>query len=299
MSVPAAFIGVVLIWSTTPLAIKWSSADTGFLFAVMARMVLGLTICLLVLRLAGVPLRWNAVARRTYFAAGFGIFGAMTSVYWSSQFIPSGWIAVLFGLSPLTTSLMAVYGLGEGSLTVARVAGLLTAVAGLAVMFGNGVELGDRAMYGVSGVLVSVAIHSASAIWVRRIGAGLPALAVTAGGLSVAVPLFVVTWFVFDGAWPAEISARARYAIVYLALFGSVLGFFWYFYLLKRLEAAHVNLLTLISPFSALLLGAWMNGERLTEQVWAGASLIVAGLLFYQWDLLAARRRVAEEPDDA
>ncbi len=298
MSVPAAFIGVVLIWSTTPLAIQWSSAEGGFLFAVMARMVLGLAICLFVLRLSGTPLRWNPVARRTYFAAGLGIYGAMTAVYWSSRFIPSGWIAVLFGLSPLVTSLMAVFWLGEGRLSVACVASLLTAVAGLAVMFGSGAALGDHALYGVLAVLVSVLVHSASSVWVRRIGAGLPALSVTAGGLSVSVPLFLLTWFLLDGTWPGLLSARARCSIVYLAVFGSVLGFFWYYYLLKRMEAAHVNLLTLITPVSALLLGAWMNGERVTGQVWAGASLIVAGLLFYHWDLVL-RRRVAECLDDA
>ncbi len=45
VSVPAAFIGVVFIWSTTPLAIKWSSDGAGFLFGVGARMLLGLFVC--------------------------------------------------------------------------------------------------------------------------------------------------------------------------------------------------------------------------------------------------------------
>jgi drug/metabolite transporter (DMT)-like permease len=256
----------------------------------MARMVLGLTVCLLVLRLAGIPLRWHRTARRAYLVAGLGIYGAMTAVYWSSRFIPSGWIAVLFGLSPLVTSLMAVFWLGEGSLSVTRVFSLLTAVGGLAVMFGSGATLGDDALYGIFAVLVSVLIHSASAIWVRRIGAGLPALSVTAGGLSVSVPLFLLTWFLVDGSWPPLLSARARFAIAYLGLFGSVLGFVWYFYLLKRLEAVHVNLLTLVTPFSALLLGSWVNGERLTGEVWTGASLIVAGLVFYQFDIIGRRR---------
>ena len=47
MSIPAAFLGVVLIWATTPLAIKWSSEDAGYLFGVASRMVLGGTAVIL------------------------------------------------------------------------------------------------------------------------------------------------------------------------------------------------------------------------------------------------------------
>ena len=50
MSVPAAYAGVILIWSTTPLAIQWSAHGAGFSFAVMARMLVGLALCLLLMR---------------------------------------------------------------------------------------------------------------------------------------------------------------------------------------------------------------------------------------------------------
>ena len=290
MSVPAAFVGVILIWSTTPLAIQWSSAEAGFLFGLTARMLLGLFVCVLVLRLTGTPLRWHRQARQTYVAAGFGIYGAMTSVYWAAQYIPSGWIAVLFGLSPLLTSLLAVCWLKEGRLSLAGIAGLLTGVAGLGVIFGNSRVVGNEAVYGVLGVCLSVSLHAISAVWVKSLGGRLPALAVTAGGLSVAAPLFVLSWFLFDGHWPAELSARTRYSVVYLAVFGSVLGFFWYFYLLRRLQAAQVNLLTLITPVTALLLGHWLNGEVLQPEIWTGSGLVMAGLFFYQWDQRRVRR---------
>jgi CRISPR/Cas system CMR subunit Cmr4 (Cas7 group RAMP superfamily) len=42
VSVPAACIGVILIWSTTPLAIQWSGDEVGFLFGITSRMVLGM-----------------------------------------------------------------------------------------------------------------------------------------------------------------------------------------------------------------------------------------------------------------
>ncbi|MFZ0470881.1 MAG: EamA family transporter [Thiogranum sp.] len=286
MSVPAAFLGVILIWSTTPLAIQWSSEGGGFLFGVTARMVLGLIFCLLAIRISGIDMPWHARARGAYLAAGIAIYGAMMLVYWGAQYVPSGWIAVLFGLSPLLTSLFSAVWLSGHSLSRWKLAGLLLGVMGLMIIFSGGVEIGPHVGVGVAAVLLSTLLHSASAVWVKRLGTDLPALAVTGGGLSVAVPAFVLSWFVFDGVWPQALPERARFAISYLALFGSVLGFFWYYYLLNRVAPVKVNLVTLVTPVTALLLGHWLNGEVLLPTVWLGTGLILAGLTMHQWDTL-------------
>ncbi|MCP4452122.1 MAG: EamA family transporter, partial [Planctomycetes bacterium] len=94
MSIQAAFIGVVVIWSTTPLAIQWSSTGGGYLFGVASRMVLGLFVCLVLIALFSRRMRWHRDALLTYLAGGLGIWGAMTSVYWGAQHIPSGLVSV-------------------------------------------------------------------------------------------------------------------------------------------------------------------------------------------------------------
>lgn len=289
MSVPAAFAGVILIWSTTPLAIQWSSEGAGHLFGVMARMTLGLLFCLLAIRLTGVSMPWHRRARGAYLAAGLGIYGSMSLVYWGAESIPSGWIAVLFGLSPLVTSIFSALWLSEQSLGLARVGGLLLGLAGLAMIFLKGGDTGGETDFGVMVILLATVIHAASAVWVRRLSVELPALAVTAGGLMLAVPLFILTWQMFDGSWPVDLPERARLSIVYLALFGSLLGFLWYFYLLREVEAARVNLVTLVTPVTALLLGHWLNGEVIKSGVWFGTALILGGLLVHQWDSYSRR----------
>ena len=62
MSIPLAYLTVVAIWSTTPLAIQWSALGTGFAFAVMARMLIGvcLALVLLVVWRVGLPLHRQA-----------------------------------------------------------------------------------------------------------------------------------------------------------------------------------------------------------------------------------------------
>ena len=276
MSIPAAYIGVVLIWGTTPLAIQWSGEGVGYLFGVTGRMVIGLALALLVLRLMRLRLHWHRRARQTYLAAGLGIFLAMTSVYWSAQFIPSGWISVMFGLSPMVTGLMARLWLGEQGLTPPRILSLLVALAGLALMFDVGLQAGGETLLGLLGILFSVVCHSASAVWIKRLDARLHGLSVTAGGLMVAVP-------VLQGeTWPQVIGGRAMGSIVYLGVVGSVLGFALYFYVLRHVETTRVALITLMTPVIALLAGQWLNGEVIDLRVWTGAALIMLGLAGFE-----------------
>ncbi len=282
MSVPAAYIGIVLIWGTTPLAIKWSGEGVGYLFGVTGRMVIGVILALVVLRLIGVRMMWHKRARHTYLAAGLGIFIAMTSVYWAAQFIPSGWISVLYGLSPIVTGLMARIWLQERGLDLPRFVALLIALAGLTTIFSVGIDLGVSFVLGLSGVLISVVTHSASAVWVKRIDAQLHGLVVAAGGLMVAVPLFLLNWFLQGESWPQVIDQRALSSIVYLGIVGSVLGFTLYFYVLRHVETTRVALITLMTPVIALFAGKWLNAEQVDPRIWIGASLIMLGLAGFE-----------------
>lgn len=283
MSVPAAFLGVVLIWATTPLAIKWSSEGAGFLFGVASRMVLGVLVCLALVALLHRRLPRNRPAILTYLAAGLGLWAAMTGVYWSAQFIPSGLISVLFGLSPVATGVMATLWLGERALTPPRVLGMMLGLTGLSVVFASALKTGPGTAYGIAGILLSVLIHCASAVWIKRIGAGIAALETTTGALLVAVPLFVLNWGLHGGQLPAQLDQRTVWSIVYLAVLGSALGFILYYYVLHRVEASRVALITLVTPMIALFLGNYLNAEVVGMRELIGTAAILAGLACYQW----------------
>jgi drug/metabolite transporter (DMT)-like permease len=282
MSVPAAYIGVILIWSSTPLAIKWSGEGVGYLFGVTGRMVIGVVLALLILRLMGLPMRWNRAARKTYLVSGVSIYLAMSSVYWAAQFIPSGWVSVVFGLSPIVTGVLARIWLNEQGLTPPRLISLLVALVGLAVIFDVGLQAGPEAVWGLAGMLVSVFVHSGSAVWIKRIDARLHGLTVTSGGLVVAVPLFLLSWFLQGESWPEAIDNRALGSIVYLGVVGSVLGFALYYYLLRHVETTRLALITLMTPVIALLAGQWLNQEIIDPGVWVGTALIMLGLVGFE-----------------
>lgn len=278
-----AYIFIVLLWSTTPLAIKWSGEGPGYLFGVTARMTIGVVCTLMVLGLSQQRLSWHRKAILTYMAVAVQIFGSMLVVYWAAQFIPSGWISVIFGLTPLMTALLAAVWLNERSLTVGKVISYILGIAGLVVMFGSALQLGREAALGIAGVLIATFLQSFSAVWVKRIDARLPALTQVTGGLLFSIPLYLGVWLGFDGHWPTPLSAISLGAIVYLGVIATTIGFILYYYLLIHLAATRVALITLVSPIMALALGHFINQEPFTIKVLAGTALILLALLSHEF----------------
>lgn len=283
MSLPAAFVSVILIWSTTPLAIKWSALGVGFSFAVFSRMTIGVLLCAVLLAAFRIRVPLHRKALLAYLAGGLSMFSAMALTYWSSQFVSSGMIAVLFGLSPLITSVGAMLWLKEEAFTPNKLAGMVLGVLGLMLVFRGGFGLGAGSAIGLAALFLGVVAQSLGLVWLKRIDDDSPPLAMTLGILVVALPLFFGAWWLIDGHVPADVPERSIAATVYLGTFGSVLGFALYYYLIKHMEAGRIALITLITPVMALLLGHALNNEEVLPQVWLGTACIVSGLCLHRW----------------
>lgn len=281
MSVPAAFLIVITIWSTTPLGIQWSGVGVGYEFGVAARMLIGLIALLTITKLWRKPLPFDRHALQVYAAGGLPMYLAMTLTYASAQHIPSGWISVIFGLSPLLTSLFAIILLPQSQFSAGKLIGMLLGLAGLAVVFAESFQLESAAWYGVVGIVAAAASQSFGAVLLKKLRPSMPAISVTTGSLILAMPLFWLNSLLHG--LPTSIPDRTLSSIVYLALVGTAIGFPLYFYLLQNISAQRVALITLITPVSALLLGAGLNGEVISSQVWLGTALILTGLAIYEY----------------
>lgn len=284
MSVPLAFIGVIIIWSTTPLAIKWSGEGPGYLFGATGRMAIGALVCLLIINLLRSPLPWHARARKAYAAATMATFAAMLCVYAGAQYISSGLVAVLFGLTPMVTALFAQHILGERCLTPEKMAGMLFAIAGLVTIFAEDhLTRQDNLWLGAGLVLMATTLHSLSTVLVKRVDAQLPGITVATGALVITLPLFFITWLLLDGEPPAALPLQAAGSIVYLGLVGSVIGYTLYYYILRHSMASTVGLIPLVTPVMALILGNLVNNESFSAELLLGTSLILIGLTLHQW----------------
>lgn len=284
MRLVLAYVGVVLIWTTTPLGIKWSSVGVSFIFGVTARMSIGLLCLLLLMLISRTRLRLDRAALKTYVAVAMQVYASMLLTYWGAQFIPSGWISVIYGLSPFMTAFMAAAILRERSLGIGKILSYLIGVSGLAVMFSSAIDLNLQAVEGMAALLAATFLHAISAIWVKKIHAELPAMAQITGGLLLSLPLYFVTWYWLDQAYIPEIPAEQTvWAILYLGLIATPIGFALYYYVLARLPATNVAMINLMTPILSLLLGYFANQEALTIKVLVGTGLIMLALGLHSW----------------
>jgi drug/metabolite transporter (DMT)-like permease len=281
---------LVLIWSSTWVAIKIGLEDLPPLLGAGIRFSLAGVGLLAVARLMGRPLRTDArlaaVLALLPFAAAYGL------IYWGEQYVPSGLAAVLFGIMPLYSAVLASLLLAGEPLRGRLVAGIAVALAGLALAFGETLELG-HSEYALAAAIACAAAPFASAIGnvaIKRDGGALDAVVLNGWAMLGGGALLLAVSATAE-AWEVTWSARAVGSIAYLAVIGSAVPFVTLTVLLRELPAVTVSYITLLLPFGALAFGAALYDETVTLPAVAGAALVAGGLAVAQWRTGAQRRR--------
>lgn len=284
LKVPIAFLVVILIWTSTPLAIQWSST-TAPLSSVLVRMLIGVMFCLSMMGLIGMKLPFDVKARQLYVIGGLTMFITMSFTYVAAQSIPSGWISIIFGLSPIVTGLFSLFFEPEDRFTVLRVFGMLLGISGLVLVFKAGIAFDSTTLPGISLLLMAMLVASISAVFMRHLckDSELQPMQITTGGLAIAIPFFALSAYLFEPTTDIHFSSKELLSIFYLGLIGTGIGFTLYYFLLKKMSASKVALVTLITPISSLLLGNLINNEPVIKEVWIGAFFVSIGLLLYEY----------------
>lgn len=226
MRVLLAYLMVIAIWTTTPLAISWSG-EADWFFGVAARIGLSAVVILpLVFWFTDrrFSFAWSAI--KVYASAAVGLLGGMTLIYWSAQTMPSGWIALIWGLNPIITGLLVHTMLIGHRLTPNKLIGIMVSLAGLILVFAPNLDA-QQANIQLTGLLVAVLaafFHSLSTVLVKKTNHDIPAIHVVAGALWITT----VAYLIFNPSvllnWPT-LSLKSSLSIGYLVIIGSVLGF--------------------------------------------------------------------------
>ena len=200
-------------------------------------------------------------------------------IFWGQTQIASGLASILNATTPLFTVLVAHVATADEKLTAPRLLGVLTGVAGVAVMIGPGAFGGGGgdtlAKVAVLGAALSYAL---AAIWGRRFR-GLPPTITAAGQLTASAIIMTPVALLTDRPWTLPMpGARVIGAIVALALLSTAIGYLLYFEVLARAGSTNVSLVTLLIPPSAMLLGALFLAERVEPRDLLGLAFIAGGL---------------------
>jgi drug/metabolite transporter (DMT)-like permease len=288
-AVYALYALLVLIWSSTWVAIKFGLEDSPPLLGAGVRFALAGAVLLVFALLARRSLRTDWVLAALLAIAPFAF--AYGLVYWGEQHIPSGLAAVLFGVLPLYTAVLAGIFLPEEPLRGRLVFGVFVAIGGLALAFAESLELGDDdlALAGAAALALSPLGAAVGQIGQKLRAAQLDAVVLNGWGmlggglLLLALSAFGESWGEF--AWTPESIG----SILYLAILGSSVTFVVLTILLRYLTAQAMSFLAMLLPFGALVFGAVLYNEAITWRALAGAGLVAAGLLIAQTRRPAAR----------
>lgn len=282
MRLALAYIGVVLIWSTTPLGVKWSNSSLHFSAAAGLRMSLAFLVCAFILAYRNRPLFQNKRDSLVYTAGALSLFPTMGLVYWAAQYINSGMIAVVFGTYPFFVGVFARFFGLHTPLSLEKLMALFVAFAGLAVIQVEQLALGAKAFYGVSAVLLSTLIFALATLWMKRIGSQVDPFRQNTGVLMFALPGFILLWYLSGAPAPETLDQRSITGVAYLVIFGSVVGATLFFYVLRHCSALTTSLIPLMTPMLAIYIGVLVDSESISTSELVGSLMIVSSLAAYQ-----------------
>lgn len=200
-------------------------------------------------------------------------------VYWGEQVLPSGLSSVLWATFPLLVALLGHFTLPDERLRAAQWLGFVVAFGGVALLFIEDLSaLGSDATFVGAIFLLSPLSAALAQVVIKRYGAEVSSVLLNRNGMCIGA---IALWAV---ALPQESLAaivwttRGVASILYLAIFGTVLTFGLYYWLLRRASSSAMSLIAYIIPVVAVLLGAWFGGETLTPTLAASAALVLSGL---------------------
>jgi len=291
--VVAAFATVYVVWGSTYLAILFALETMPPFLMAGARYVIAGTVLFAVVR-RRYPGRLALANWRAAATVGcLMLLGGNGLVCWAEQYVPSGLAALMIATVPLWLVLLDWLLHRGGRPTWQVVVGLAGGLVGVYVLLGPAGISGERVhTLGGAALLLACVFWAIGSLHSRK--AALPAapfLATAMEMITGGVALVIVG--TAAGEWPQveleAVSARSALALGYLVVFGSILAFTAYTWLLRVTTAARVATYAYVNPVVAMLLGALWAGEVLTPRAVLAAGIIIASVVV----ITTARRKSA------
>lgn len=284
----AAMITVYIVWGSTYLAILFAiETMPPFLMAALRFLIAGGTMYAW-RRLAGDHKPERFEWRSAAVIGGFLLVGGNGGVVWAEQFVPSGVAALLIGSAPLWMVLIAVLVPAArrqrqppGSLAIA---GVVIGFVGVALLAGpsqlTGLS-GSVSPVGAGVLTLAAFLWAAGSIYAR--GARLPSSPLLGTGMQMIAGGFgLLLLGTAVGEWSqldiAGISSRSLLGFGYLVIFGSLVGFAAYTWLLRVAPTTLVSTYAYINPLVAILLGNLLAQEPITLRVLLSAGIILSSV---------------------
>ncbi len=296
------YLGVLLLlgalWGASFLFIKIGVAEMPPDTLVALRLMIGALILLVALYVSGqrLPLGWS-VWRDFAFIGFIGLIMPFTLITWGEQSIPSGMAAILNGITPLFSALIAYLWMRSEHLSGLKLLGVMLGFVGVIVAVGiTQFSLHSASTQAQLAVLLAAACYGLSGVYSRKAFKGMPAL-VPATGQLVAGALMLTPVALLRSGIPNPLpSFGALAAVLALGVFGTAVAYIMLYWLIERIGATRTSMVTyLVAPFG-LMYGAVFLNELISPNTLFGLGLVVVGILLANGVIAPrARRSVVEQ----
>ena len=270
-----------MIWGSTWLAIRIGLESmppiisAGYRFTLAALLILG------VISIKKIKIQTDPIAIKLYLAMAFLSFVIPYGlIYWAELFVPSGLTAILYAVYPFSIAIFSFLMIPSEKIGINKIIGIVISFTGLYVIF-SGSFTGnlDNYLLGLIAVFVSAIMQSSIAVSIKKYGHHLHPLAMNFYPMLIAGIVLLIYGFIIEGHLQIKYDYKAFFSVFYLALFGSLITFTSYYWLIKRVNIVIVSLITFITPIIALFLGWFFYNEQLSLHQLAGCLLVLVGLL--------------------
>ncbi|WP_066270096.1 DMT family transporter [Hydrogenophaga palleronii] len=273
------YAGVVLIWGTTWIALKWQLGEVPIALSIAYRF--GLAALILFAWLA-----WRGQLARPRGRAALWVLGQGLCLFClnfvcflqASQTLASGLVAVVFSSATLWNALLA-RALHGRRLAPQVLAGGAFGLAGLVLLFWPEIQAaGTGSVSGLAWALAGTLCFSCGNLLSAALqNEGLKPVQTNAWGMLVGT--LVLLGYALLAGLPLVFETSWRYtgALLYLAIPGSVIGFTAYLTMVGRLGPERAAYSTVLFPVVALNVSAWLEGYRWTAPALAGLVLVMLG----------------------
>lgn len=272
-----AWVVVCVVWGTTYLAIHVALETVPVALLAGLRWLAAGALLAALLPLTGQtlpPLRnWPPIAVIGFLMAVVGNGG----VVWAQQYVASGLAAVVVAMVPFWSVIVEALLAGGERVTRRTVLGLVLGFLGIVVLLWPALTIGGSGsmfVWGVIGLQIACAGWALGTSYLKR----NPTHGSPMGSLAVQMLLSGVMLMAIataTGEWASlHFTMRSLGAMVYLVVFGSLVGYTAYLYALKNLPVSTVSLYAYVNPVIAVLLGSLVLNEPFSARI-AFASLLV------------------------
>jgi drug/metabolite transporter (DMT)-like permease len=277
-----SFLSIYVIWGSTYLAIRFAVETIPPLYTAGIRHLCAGSI-LLVWALAKGQRPTRMQLRASVVIGFFFFLGGHGSLHWAEQFVPSGLASLLIAVEPIFVFLLSSAAARTWKLNGMLLAGILMGLVGVGMLVrGTTGEAGHSLTVGSVVILVGAFSWSVGIIYSRRSHlSGSPLLLSALSLLSGAVMLLCAATIAGEarGFSLSQVSRRSWLALLYLIVFGSVITFTAYNWLLEHYSPTLVATHTYVNPVVAVVLGWVYGGEALTLRVGMAAVMVVAAVV--------------------